>query len=250
MNRKILFSIIILLIFIVLINFVILNKEGIVMARPPVNSSSNNNNKNNNNNNNNNNNKGGKCFSGDSTIYLEGNITKQMKNAAIGDKILSYSMRENKFVYSPIVAIPHDTNNIISKFVQIQTSSGNKLKLTPDHFIPIMKSTDISFNLITAKDISLGDTIITVDGKETVTAVSDFDCEGIYTVVTLEEFIVVNNIVASPYALFHYLGHVYYSIHKFLYKVNPDIVKHHFFGKLNKHTEQFYSKTIEIYNNL
>jgi len=249
MNRKLLFSFLAFIIFMILLNFIFTNKEGTgsgsgMGARSPANNSSANPPAKSQGN------KGGKCFSGDSTIYLEGNITKQMKDAAIGDKILSYSMRENKFVYSPIVAIPHGTNNIISEFMEIQTSSDKKLKLTPDHLVPIMKSTGTTFDIISAKDISLGDTIISVDGKETVTAVSDFDCEGIYTVVTLEEFIVVNNIVASPYALFHFLGHLYYSIHKFLYKVNPGIVKHQIFGELNKQTEQFYSKTVEIYNNL
>jgi hypothetical protein len=195
---------------------------------------------------------GGKadCFSGDSIIYLEGNITKHIKDAAIGDKILSYSIRENKFVYSPIVAIPHETNNTISQFVEIQTSNGNKLKLTPDHFIPIMSSKDITFDIISAKDVAVGDTVITVDGRELVSEVSNVDCEGVYTVITLEEFIIVNNIVASPYAIFHFLGNAFYSIHKLLYKANPDIVKHELFSKLNKHTEQFYSKTIGIYNNL
>jgi hypothetical protein len=236
----------------ILLNFIFTNKEGTgsgsgMAARPPANNS---NNSTANPPANSQGNKGGKCFSGDSTIYLEGNITKQMKDAAIGDKILSYSMRENKFVYSPIVAIPHDNNNIISEFMEIQTSNGKKLKLTPDHLVPIMKSTGTTFDIISAKDISIGDTIITVDGKEIVIEVSNIDCEGIYTVVTLEEFIVVNNIVASPYALFHFLGHLYYSIHKFLYKANPDIAKNPFFAELNKQTEQFYSKTIEMYNNL
>jgi len=190
------------------------------------------------------------CFSGDSIIHLEGNVTKQIKDAEIGDKILSYSMHQNKFVYSPIVAIPHETNNTITQFVEIETSNGNKLKLTPDHFIPIMKSTDVAFGLISAKEVCVGDTVITVNGRETVTSVSNIDCEGAYTVITLEEFIVVNNVVASPYAIFHFLGNVYYSIHKVLYKTNPDIVKHQIFGKVNKHAEQFYSKTIGIYKNL
>jgi intein/homing endonuclease len=159
-------------------------------------------------------------------------------------------MHQNKFVYSPIVAIPHETNNNSSQFVEIETSSGNKLQLTRDHFIPIMKSTDVAFGLINAKEVSVGDTVITVNGRETVTSVSNIDREGMYTVITLEEFIVVNNVVASPYAVSHFLANVYYSIHKVLYKTNPDIVKHQIFGKINKHAEQFYSKTIGIYKNL
>ena len=55
-------------------------------------------------------------------------------------------------------------------------------------------------------------TIETVQGK------------GLYTVVTKEEYVVVNGIIASPFAANHMLANLYYNLHRFVYSSAPSFL--------------------------
>jgi hypothetical protein len=191
--------------------------------------------------------KGGSCFSKDSLLKLEnGNIIK-IEDAKIGDKILSYSLKENKLKYSPIVAIPHQKNNILSKFIKFTTNSGKNIKMTDKHLIPVLKQNNNTFNNIFAEKIEINDIVKSVDGNEQITSIEIIEDEGVYTVVTLEEYIVVDNIIASPYAvfeLFHLLGNIYYSLHKNLYRLNPIIINSSYFKKFDENVISYSMKYI------
>jgi hypothetical protein len=187
------------------------------------------------------------CFSKDSLLKLENGSSIKIEDAKIGDKILSYSLNKNSFIYSPIVAIPHEKNSIESDFIEIKTLSGKNIKMTSDHLIPVLKNKNNKFETIYAKNIDIDDIIITIDGNDKVTSKEVIKEEGIYTVITLEEYIVVDNIVVSPYAIFHLLGNIYYCLHKTLYCVNPDIVKSAYFEKFNKNNNVFYNKVVSIF---
>jgi hypothetical protein len=197
--------------------------------------------------------KGGDCFSGDSLIYLENGDTKKIEDAVLGDEILSYSLIGNKFVYSPIIAIPHEKNNILRKFVVIETSGDKKIKMTETHLIPIMKKSCNKFELMKSENAEIGDTLITKDGNETVTAVTSEQLEGVYTVVTLDEYIVVDKIVASPFPNlhvfgsqnFHVLGGIYYYLFRSLYKINPNLLKNNIYEKYNKYSNEFFIYGLE-----
>ena len=45
--------------------------------------------------------------------------------------------------------------------------------------------------------------------------------EGVYTIVTKEEFVVVNGIVASPFGANHMMANLFYNVHRFMYAVSP-----------------------------
>jgi len=49
--------------------------------------------------------------------------------------------------------------------------------------------------------------------------------QGIYTIVTGEEYVVVNGIVASPFAVSHYVPNAYYNFHRLAYKTFPESMK-------------------------
>jgi hypothetical protein len=56
--------------------------------------------------------------------------------------------------------------------------------------------------------------------------------EGVYTIVTTEEFIVVNGIVASPFALNHHTAHGFYNVFRILYNLAPAVMKSSFMGAM------------------
>ena len=182
------------------------------------------------------------CFSKDSFLLLENGNTINITEAKIGDKILSYS--NNNFIYSPIIAIPHIRNDILSKFFNIKTCSNKYISMTESHLIPIY--IDNSFKLTQAQNIKINDTIITIDGFETITDINISYDNGIYTVVTSNDYIVVNNIVASPFAISHFLPSFYYLLHKIIFNIDPNILNSSTFTSFNYNSNLLFNKFFEI----
>jgi Hint module len=72
----------------------------------------------------------------------------------------------------------------------------------------------LASDLTFAKDITIGSCVHTVLGLEEVVDVKLISMEGVYTVVTREEFVVVNGMVASPFAISHTFAHLLYNVHR------------------------------------
>ena len=170
------------------------------------------------------------CFSKDSLLTLEDGSNIKISDAKVGQKILSCS--NNVLKFSSIVSIPHERNNISSQFIKLVTSSGKSIKMTPYHLLPVQNG-DL-FTLTCANDVEVNDIIMTVDGYESVTSKEIEMDNGIYTVVTNDDYIVVNNIIASPFDTFHDLANVYYQIHRTVYNINPQILETEIFNDFNK----------------
>ena len=45
--------------------------------------------------------------------------------------------------------------------------------------------------------------------------------EGLYTIVTGEDLVIVNNIVASPFAVNHFIPNMFYNFHRFIFNLIP-----------------------------
>jgi hypothetical protein len=73
--------------------------------------------------------------------------------------------------------------------------------------------------------VSVGDCIMTVSGREKVAAVETMSGEGVYTLVTNGEFIVVNGIIASPFGGNHMIANLYYNVHRLIYMSYPALLK-------------------------
>lgn len=157
------------------------------------------------------------CFSGDSNIQLASGATKAMADLEVGDSVLSADA-SGKLSFSDVVFLPHGTNSKKAEFVAVTTESGKIVKATPSH---LLQACDGS--LVQAKTASC---LRTVDGAEFVKSINRFKAEGIYTAVTLKnEFLVVDGVVASPFAMAHTLTDAYYNAHRALYAVSPSLVK-------------------------
>ena len=57
-----------------------------------------------------------------------------------------------------------------------------------------------------------------------VSTVETVHGKGLYTVVTKEEYVVVNGIIASPFAANHMLANLYYNFHRLVYASAPSFL--------------------------
>ena len=59
-----------------------------------------------------------------------------------------------------------------------------------------------------------------------MSSIETFQGKGIYSAVTLDnEFLVVDGVVASPFAMAHGLVNAYYNLHRAVYKTFPSLMK-------------------------
>jgi hypothetical protein len=83
-----------------------------------------------------------------------------------------------------------------------------------------------SSTLKRAASVKVGECVLTVAGDERVVSNVDEGGAGVYTAVTMEKdaLLVVNGIVASPFAVNHAVGNTFYQLHRFAYAVAPSLV--------------------------
>jgi Hint module len=140
-----------------------------------------------------------------------------------GDRVLAANSSRQK-VFSEVVFVPHEANTDRALFTHITTTQGRDIKMTHSHIMPagVCGSTS-PLPDVYASTVTVGDCIMTVSGMEEVSAVETVQGQGLYTIVTMEEYVVVNGIIASPYAYNHMAVNLYYNIHRFAYAFLPGI---------------------------
>jgi hypothetical protein len=107
-------------------------------------------------------------------------------------------------------------------FIHINTENKD-LKMTKNHILPsgLCGST---LPLVHASKVVIGDCVQSISGQEKVTSIDIVKGHGLYTVVTNEEYIVVNGIIASSFGANHMMANLYYNIHRFLYALSPGLL--------------------------
>jgi hypothetical protein len=172
------------------------------------------------------------CFAGTETVQLSDGTLKQLADVAIGDSILGVdSFGSTSF--SPVVIVPHGYNNVRTKFVVLTTETGEDLRLTPDHLIFAATCNSAahiaSYQLTQAKDVRIGDCLLQPHWNSLgVVSISVTVGRGAYTVITDNEYMIVNGFIASPYAVNHAVANLYYSLYRALCKLLPAAVMKHF----------------------
>jgi Hint module len=167
-------------------------------------------------------------------VKLERGEVTLISAVRAGDMVLSADSNGQTF-YSEVVFVPHGTNTQRSLFTHISTAAGSSIKMTPSHIIPAGScGSSASLPLVYASNVRVGDCIMTVSGEETVSAVEAVQGEGLYTIVTKAEYLVVNGIIASPFAFNHVTANLFYNIHRFLYVSIPYVVKSQRFSRANE----------------
>ena len=181
------------------------------------------------------------CFAGTEVVTLSTGVKIPISEVRIGDSILAYS-RVDGFKYSEVIALPHGKNTHMAEFIRLELSSGRDIKVTAQHLLPVADCThptitttataqssvcstrDIPYNTLkAASKVHIGQCLLTTTGQEEVIGAYSTYERGVYTAITLEEFIVVNDIIASPYAVSHIIGHSFYHIPRMLYSLFPSL---------------------------
>tara|TARA_B110000261_G_scaffold119838_1_gene133653 strand:+ start:479 stop:868 length:390 start_codon:yes stop_codon:yes gene_type:complete len=114
--------------------------------------------------------------------------------------VIKTADRFNTFSFNEIISIPHAHNNDSTTFITILTDAHKQLILTPTHLIPKCDHSDV-----TAAELYIGDCLFTVDGKESIVDIYTSVKNGVYTVVTNNTYIIVNDVIVSPFSINNYL---------------------------------------------
>jgi len=168
------------------------------------------------------------CFSGDDVVTLESGQSMRFAEISVGDRILSADKAGN-IHYSDVVFLPHEQNNKQATFVELNTSTGNKLRATKNHLIVTCSGATASAGSLTA-----GQCVRTVTGDDTIETLATVRSTGVYTAVTKSDYIVVGGIVASPFAYNHNLVSAYYNLHRVAYDFIPNLLQSSVLRKANE----------------
>ena len=170
------------------------------------------------------------CFAGTELVTLQSGSTLPMSEVKVGDRILSgKSLGETSF--SSVISVPHGANDLPATFLQLQLMSGMDLKLMAEHLLMGGSCEDSALTLRTAASLHVGDCVRIVSGQEKISSIQEVQGKGVYTVVTEEDFIVVNGVLASPFAVNHAVPNAFYHIHRTLFWMAPALVKSALFAE-------------------
>jgi hypothetical protein len=162
---------------------------------------------------------GRSCFAGTETVTLPSGATKAISEVAVGDRILTVNAHTGVFVYTDVAYLPHGKNAEKAMFTVLATAAGRDVKMTANHMLPAGACDAAkSLPVVAASAVVVGECVQTVSGRERVVSVGTVDGEGIYTAIAMEELLVVNGIVATPYGGINpTLANVYYNLHRLRY---------------------------------
>lgn len=176
----------------------------------------------------------GTCFSADSAVQLRSGETKPISEVVVGDSILS-SDKMYQLAFSTVISVPHLLNSVRAEFVQITLASGRDVKVTASHLIPAGGcDTTADHQLLKASQLKIGDCLIAEDGLDAIVSLDLVEGHGLYTLVTDNPLIVVNGIIASPFAVSHRAANTFYDVYRALYSCFPGYMASYAFIKTHE----------------
>lgn len=147
---------------------------------------------------------GAVCFPGSGMVELEDGRLVEMKNVDVGDVV-----RTSRDTWSKVFMFTHRHNDIKYKFVQLDTEAGQKISLTPSHYMHVGQFGNSK--LVQARHVQVGDVVTVGDSNEATEIVGKRMVEsyGLYNPQTLDGSIVVDNVRVSTYtaAVHPWLAH-------------------------------------------
>lgn len=172
-----------------------------------------------------------KCFAGSETVTMESGDVKSIADIIAGDRVLAADA-SGKTMFSPVVYVPYGPNQDTALFAHI-TTKNRDIKITMDHVLPA-GTCGSSLPLVYASQVAVGNCIMTIAGQEKVSSVLSVKGNGLFTVITNEEYIVVNGIIASPFGANHMMANLYYNIHRFAFALSPLLLSSSFLRSVNE----------------
>jgi hypothetical protein len=206
------------------------------------------------------------CFAGDQLVkVLQPIITPEaltptvevlvpIHAVRVGDVVLAADRNGRQLLYSKVVAVPHPPNSARAVFTTIHLKSGAWISLTPDHLLLVLTRCESAYSLVllAAQDVKLGMCLLSQSQQvATEDKIISIDTQvkedlGVYTIVTDEEMIVVNGIIASPFAINHAVPHAFYRFHRLWYFEWYDVLTRLYTGVTNWHADAMSTCTTAV----
>lgn len=184
------------------------------------------------------------CFAGSEMVTLQSGVSKPIADVVVGDRVLAANA-QGALRFSDVIAVPHAKNNDRVVFNEISLANGADIRMTGEHLLPVAAScgVDAVFTVTAAKDVAVESCVMTIDGQSSVVSNNKVAGSGIYTIVTNEEYVVVNGIVASPFAASHVMGNTFYNVYRAMYNYVPGLLKSSVFQTFHSTFATIASKT-------
>ncbi len=128
------------------------------------------------------------CFPGDSTVELESGSVKRMDEVVVGDRV---AVGSGKF--SEVFMFTHKLSDVKQDFVSIKTASGETVRLTEGHYLPV------NGKYVPAREAKVGDFVTVASGATTIAEISTVSGTGLFNPQTAHGDIVVDGVLASTY---------------------------------------------------
>ena len=150
------------------------------------------------------------CFPADAIVHSHDKGPMQMKDVRIGDLLLTYN-DAGEPMYDPVYMMGHKDGESFAMFLSITASNNQTIRLTPDHYIFVVRNETMLE--IPSQGVEIGDGLVV--GKASilpVVAISLVKSQGLYNPYTMTGRIVVDGVLASCHSsamldgLFHKLG--------------------------------------------
>ncbi|KAL3278248.1 hypothetical protein HHI36_013586 [Cryptolaemus montrouzieri] len=146
----------------------------------------------------------GGCFSADSTVLTSEGIRKPMSQLKIGEKILSRDPTTLQLSFSEVLLFLDYNPEEKRQFVKISLKSGRTLTATPTHLV--LSGSLKKSRTVYADDLRPGDKVLVSDSnnelrEDVIVKIDQVFLKGVYAPLTLAGTIVVNDVLASCYAV-------------------------------------------------
>jgi len=179
---------------------------------------------------------GGGCFPGNSVVLLSNGNRKEISDLQVGDSVQAVDDNGN-LVFSPIILHLHRSSNEKGMFLNLRTSTGHSLTLSPQHLVYRKQknaeqndneknSTIQSFHPVFASTVEKGDSVLVQNNNEelisgVVVDVKEMMLEGLYSPLTSKGNIIVDDILASCYSDFdsHEIQHIGFAPFRWMYSL-------------------------------
>lgn len=138
------------------------------------------------------------CFSGRTTVSVQGQGSRRMDQLRIGDSVLA----DDIGTYVKVHSFGHRSETTEAEFIQIGTDAGVLLEITANHMLYVFKETTKTGILLPAGEVRVGDMLVSQRGLAalaTVHSVGTVYRSGIYAPFTANGKIAVGGVIASNY---------------------------------------------------
>lgn len=137
---------------------------------------------------------GSSCFPASATVVIENGNTLRMEELRIGHRVQVSTSEDKNERFSDLFLFSHQDAYTMSVFISIETSHGNRIELSPGHFLYINEV------LTAAKRVQVGDVLQMQNGRTIrAKAISRVWRRGLYNPQTVAGDIVVSGVRVSTY---------------------------------------------------